>query len=77
MTRKPPPLRSATSPVAERLMYAFAEVPPMLGCTPRQLKRWVADGRIRPTKPAGRSGPTFITRAEIERVLREWSAQRP
>lgn len=57
----------------ERLMYRFEEVPPMLGCTPRQLKRWIHDGRIRATKPAGKTGPTFITEAEIKRCLREWS----
>lgn len=67
------PPRRQVAPGAERLMYRFDEVAAMLGCTPRQLKRWIADGRIKPTKPAGLRGPTFFTRAEIERCLREWS----
>jgi len=67
----PPPRKSP--PSIERMSYTFAETAEMLGASPRQLKRWHLDGRIRAMKPSGPKGPTFFTAEEIQRCVREWS----
>ncbi|WP_310964743.1 helix-turn-helix domain-containing protein [Nocardioides terrisoli] len=59
-TSKPEPLAYTLDAVCERLP----------GTTKRQLQRWIAKGHLKVSKPAGKSGPAFIERAELERFLR-------
>lgn len=60
---------------SQPLMYDVPTAARMWGVSPRQVRRWITEGRIDRVKPAGPRGPVYITRAEIERRIREWTVK--
>jgi hypothetical protein len=56
-------------------MYDVVTAARLWGVTPRQVRRWITEGRIDRVKPAGPTGPVYITRAEIERRIQEWTVK--
>lgn len=61
---------------AEPLAYTLDAACELLpGTTKRQLQRWIAKGHLKVTKPAGQSGPAFVTHAELMRFLKSGAAK--
>ena len=48
-----------------------ADVPAVYGFTPRQIKRWIAEDRIRRVKPSGRTGPVYLLRADLDALIEQ------
>lgn len=73
MPRPPRKSRVSSTPAPEPLMFRKPEAAALLNCTPRQLDRWIYERRIGVIKPAGPTGPVFVSRAEIERCMKAWA----
>lgn len=68
--------RSQTAPPdTQPLMYDVQVAARIWGVTTRQVRRWITEGRIDRVKPAGPTGPVYITRVEIERRISEWTVK--
>lgn len=65
----------AIEPVAPRAYTLQAVMQLLPGVTERQLKRWITKGHLKAIKPAGKSGPAFVTQAEFERFLNSGGAK--
>jgi hypothetical protein len=66
------PKNSSTTPTTgQPLMYDVQAAARLWGVSPRQVRRWISEGRIDRVKPAGPTGPVYITRTEIERRIQE------
>lgn len=67
--------RSQTHPDLQPLMYEIQSAAKLWGVTPRQVRRWITEGRIDRVKPAGPTDPVYITRVEIDRRIAEWTVK--
>lgn len=67
--------RSQTDPDPQPIMYDVQSAARLWGVTPRQVRRWISEGRIDRVKPAGPTGPVYITLAEIQRRTAEWTVK--
>lgn len=45
------------------------DVPAVYGVSPRQLKRWLQEGRLSCKHPAGKRGPCFIPVADLDALF--------
>ena len=48
-----------------------SDVPAVFGFSERQIKRWIAQGKIAHVKISGRTGPVMIEVEELERMIAE------
>lgn len=59
------------SKIIEPRLYRLEDAALAYGFSERQLRRWVAEGRIGRVKISGPSGPTWFERAELDRLVAE------
>ena len=69
------PSKTQPAPTNTPLMYDVPTAARLWGVSPRQVRRWITEGRIDRVKPAGPTGPVYITHAEIERRIGEWTVK--
>ena len=68
--KQDPATQAKTNESVAPRAYTLQTVTQLLpGVSERQLKRWIAKGHLKAIKPAGKSGPAFVTHAEFERFL--------
>jgi hypothetical protein len=64
-------MKSKTSPVAARILIHPSEVPAIYGFSYRQIRRWIAEGRLRRVKPSGPSGPVYLRVSDLDDLIEE------